>query len=756
MNRQPSFSVIICAYTHNRWADLLTAVQSIKAQTIKAKEIIIVIDHNEALYQDAHAELKGTIVIENQFAQGLSGARNSGIDQATGEILAFMDEDATAKPNWLATLAKAYSNPKVLGVGGSIKPQWVNGRRPDWFPREFDWVVGCTYLGMPTTPTPVRNLIGCNMSFRSSIFSKISGFEEGIGRIGTKPVGCEETELCIRINQIWPEATILFDPEAEVNHRVPAIRTRWHYFRIRCYSEGISKAQVASKRGPKDSLSNERQYTLHTLPNGVLKGVGDFLRTRKFDGLLRALAINLGLTFTVIGYVTGRLTQPQEIVEEVMNENKSDSTFVPALMCQIEISQPIAEISAYHSVGNSYQRAIALILLFGKPIGVLRLRLRGSDMTASTVAMNIWEYFQKEIQDRLKQERLPIMTELPITGIPSFGTPKSVKARHNIFKDPPFVSVVIATHNRVDNLKRCLESLLMMDYPNYDIVVVDNAPSNSDTADYVQETYGSNSKVRYLHEPTPGLAIAHNRGLQEVTAPYVAFTDDDVIVNADWLTHIIAGFVYNKNVGCVTGMIWPAEIETPAQELIEQYGGFSKGFEQKLYDMDEHRQDDLLYPYTAGKFGSGANMSFKTAVLKELNGFDPALGAGSQGMGGDDLAAFFQVVASNHTLVYEPAAIIHHWHYRDYSRLQKTAFGYGVGLTAYLTSTLLKNPSLTLKFLLRVPFGIAYALDPSSDKNKNKELTYPVELTQIERRGMIHGPIAYIRSWWHTRHLRII
>ena len=245
-----------------------------------------------------------------------------------------------------------------------------------------------------------------------------------------------------------------------------------------------------------------------------------------------------------------------------------------------------------------------------------------------------------------------------------------------------------------------------------------------------------------------------NAGLREATAPIVAFTDDDVIVNRDWLTHIVAAFVYNKNVGCVTGMIWPAEMETPAQDLIEQYGGFSKGFSQKHYSLDINQKTDILFPYTAGQFGSGANMAFNTAVLKELGGFDPALGAGSQGMGGDDLAAFYQIVASNFTLVYEPAAIIHHWHYREYARLQKTAYGYGVGLTAYLTSTLFKKPAKLFQLLLKAPVGIFYALAPSSGKNKQKQANYPRELTRIERQGMLKGPIAYLQSWWNTRHLR--
>ena len=307
MNSSLTFTVIICAYTENRWDDLVAAVASIEQQQLTPSQIIIVIDHNAALYYKARHQFCDLIVLKNQHQQGLSGARNSGIEKATGDVIAFMDEDAEAMPNWLETLANSYSAKNILGVGGSINPSWMNGR-PSWFPKEFDWVVGCTYLGMPEQPAPVRNLIGCNMSFRKAVLVELGGFQEDMGRIGTKPLGCEETEFCIRIHQNWPKAVLLFQPEAAVLHRVPSTRGRWHYFKSRCYSEGISKAQVALHRGQKDALSNERHYTFHTLPKGVFQGISESLRTQKIAGLLRAMAINLGLVYTILGYAMGRLS----------------------------------------------------------------------------------------------------------------------------------------------------------------------------------------------------------------------------------------------------------------------------------------------------------------------------------------------------------------------------------------------------------------------------------------------------------------
>ncbi len=302
-----SISVVICAYTEERWLDLVAAVASIRNQTLQPREIIAVIDHDPQLLARARDELKAVTVVENRGLRGLSGARNSGIAVASGDVIAFIDEDATASPDWLVWLSRHYSDPQVLGVGGAIEPVWQSGR-PKWFPSEFDWVVGCTYRGMPETAHRVRNLIGCNMSFRREVFQRIAGFRSGIGRIGTYPAGCEETELCIRLNQHQSQAQLLYEPRSQVFHQVPSGRARWRYFVSRCYAEGFSKALVSRFVGTSDGLSSERVYALRTLPRGILRGLADAIRRHDMTGLARAAVIVIGLTVTAIGYLCGQLS----------------------------------------------------------------------------------------------------------------------------------------------------------------------------------------------------------------------------------------------------------------------------------------------------------------------------------------------------------------------------------------------------------------------------------------------------------------
>lgn len=338
------FSVVVCAYTERRWDDLVAAVDSLKAQTEPPHEIILSIDHNPELYARAVAELPGTVVVENRGRQGLSDARNAGLAAASGDIVAFLDDDAAAEPGWLAVLAEGYADPRVVGVGGFADPAWEGGR-PEWFPREFDWVVGCTYLGMPATAAPVRNMVGCNMSFRRELFegaakdpatdpaeappaiAGVGGFNAGIGRLGTKPVGCEETELCIRVHQAHPDAVILFDPRGIVHHRVPVNRATWAYFRSRCYAEGLSKAAVSALVGSDRALEAERHYTTKTLPAGVLAGLADALRGRR-AGAARAGAIVAGVSITAVGYALGRLA-PRRFIDPAAGRQPSPMVPTP-------------------------------------------------------------------------------------------------------------------------------------------------------------------------------------------------------------------------------------------------------------------------------------------------------------------------------------------------------------------------------------------------------------------------------------------
>ena len=303
MNAPESLSVVICAYTVDRWDDLTDAIRSVQAQRRPVDDVLLVVDHSPELARRAGAaRFTGVRVIGNQQRQGLSGARNTGVGAARGEVVAFLDDDAAADPDWSGRLLDGYRDPAVLGVGGLVRAYWESGR-PAWFPREFDWVVGCCYRGMPEQSSPVRNFIGANMSFRRAVILAAGGFRTDLGRVGNRPLGCEETELCLRIAAADPDGVLLYEPAAAVRHHVPGARATWSYFRSRCYAEGLSKAAVARHAGSGPALASERAYLRTALPRALRRG----LRPGSGTATATVAALATGVGATALGYAGGRL-----------------------------------------------------------------------------------------------------------------------------------------------------------------------------------------------------------------------------------------------------------------------------------------------------------------------------------------------------------------------------------------------------------------------------------------------------------------
>jgi GT2 family glycosyltransferase len=298
----PSISVIITAFTFDRLPTIKETIESLRGQTVAPAEIVLVIDHATDLMEACTRLWPDVRVIPNREEPGSCGGRNTGVSESSGEVVAFLDDDAVPGADWIERLGTAYSDPRVLSVGGGVRPRWLT-KRPSWFPPEFDWIVGCAHSGMPSRRAPVRNVIIANMSVRRDAMLEVGGLRNEFSRIQKNAAGAEETDLCIRLKARWPESLILFDPEAAVEHVVPAERTKLRYFIGRCFAEGRSKAALAQLVGAESGLSEERSYVRRTLPLGVMRNLAGIFRG-DFGGILRAAAIVGGLTVTVAGYVT--------------------------------------------------------------------------------------------------------------------------------------------------------------------------------------------------------------------------------------------------------------------------------------------------------------------------------------------------------------------------------------------------------------------------------------------------------------------
>lgn len=309
MTDVPSATVVICAYSLERWADLSASVASVLHQTKPAAELVVVIDRNEELLARAAQAFGTARVTANDQQGGISGARNTGIAQARSEIVVFLDDDALAEPDWLERLLAPYADPVVLGVGGRIVPLWRFGR-PEWFPSEFNWVVGCSYTGLPERRARVRNPIGANLSARRTVLLELDGFDHTMGRVSapdhaTVSGTADETELCIRATQRWPERHWIYEPAAIVHHVVPSSRLSFQFFVERCQMEGGAKALLRGIAGPAQSLASEQTYVRTTLPRGVARELRAAARG-ECAALGRAAAICAGLTITAASYVRTR------------------------------------------------------------------------------------------------------------------------------------------------------------------------------------------------------------------------------------------------------------------------------------------------------------------------------------------------------------------------------------------------------------------------------------------------------------------
>lgn len=706
MRESHTISVVICTHSHARFARLEQTIDSVLGQSTKAHEIILVVDGDQALLEQAKSAFPAIRIIANTRTKGLSGARNTGVLSSSGQIVAFLDDDAVASDNWLAEIDEAFDAQKTFGVGGPIVPSWPD-KRPRWLPGEFDWVVGCSYAGQAIEPGTIRNLIGCNMAFRRGALLMAGLFGEGLGRVGANAAGAEETEFCIRAGAMFPMSELAYSQRAGVLHQIDANRDKLGYFVRRCIAEGRSKASIVGMRKGGAKLSSERKHLTSVLPKALFGYLADRVRGRDRYGLERVGALVLGSALVVGSFLLARLLSKRSTGIEM--------PFAPLRVCDIDLAAPEAIAATNLETGVTYGAAHCVVRNHGKLVVVTQLPLYGEDLTAKQVV--------------------------------SFFSEARIDAPHANANATVPVRVVVATRDRGQMLARCLDSLLKQDYPTFDIVVVDNAPSDTATRDLVKTYYEPTGKVRYLVEPRPGLANAHNRGLEALDSDIVAFTDDDVIADPKWLRSLVQPFVDDPQVGCVTGGIVPAELETRAQCWTERHGAFLKGLERRNFDLHENRPASPLFPFAAGQLGSGANMAFsRAAILAIGGGFDPALGAGTLTRGGDDLAAFADVVLAGFRLSYVPDALVWHFHRRQQDGMKRQAYGYGMGLGAYLTKCVIDRPTRLLTFAKALPFAAKHFLGKSSEKNARLPSDYPAAFVWSERLGLLAGVSAYLKS----------
>jgi GT2 family glycosyltransferase len=364
---------------------------------------------------------------------------------------------------------------------------------------------------------------------------------------------------------------------------------------------------------------------------------------------------------------------------------------------------------------DGYSRARLLVRRGRAPLGFVEVPLRDGNVAGTELRRAI--------------DELPSLHPMRSAEAPSVG-----------------VTVVLCTRDRPHYLETALASLLAIDFPTYEVVVVDNASVTMASREVVAAV--ADSRVRLVTEPSPGLARARNCGVLAASYDIVAFTDDDVIVDPGWLWGLMDGFDAARAVACVCGMVPTGELRTFPQAYFDGRVAWARSCTARLYNLSSPPLGQVLFPFQVGEFGTGANFAMRRSVVLALGGFDEALGVGSPTRGGEDIDMFVRVLLSGHSLRYQPSALVWHRHRADVGSLREQIAGYGVGLGAWVTKLMLDRKT-TGMVLRRAVHGAIHAQRMTrvtlQSAAESPEYTAKA-LAAVELRAAMTGPLQYLRA----------
>jgi GT2 family glycosyltransferase len=413
-----------------------------------------------------------------------------------------------------------------------------------------------------------------------------------------------------------------------------------------------------------------------------------------------------------------------------MRVTDKEETFAPRAILEIELGDHSLRWKGDES---TLQRdgALVLVRLHTKPIGVIEVSLGEPGFE------HVFVEASKKLATLVSQH-LEADEALKLRPGNSNGQDENelcLAERETLLKSAPSVSVVLATKNRLELANRCLDSIYQLDYPNFEVVVVDSS-TGSDTKSLIEEHFPN---VRYVRNLSGRVCVAKTRGAMNANGKYIAFTDDDAEVDRHWLSQLVLALEETPNAACATGFVMPLELDTQAQLWFEESGAFVEGIHPRRIGLS-NREPGSLLPYATGRIGAGVNMAWRTEVLERLGYFDIALDK----CGAEDLAVFFDALCAGYEIVFEPGAIVWHQHRRTVEELRNQSLWHATGLGAYLTRCLVKEPRRTWDLVTRIPGGLRYGFAARSVRNRKKSKSFPREVTRQEWIGFLKGPAAYV------------
>jgi glycosyltransferase involved in cell wall biosynthesis len=296
-------SVVVCTYAEAMYDEFTECVESVLAQTYDDVEVVIVVDGTQFVYVRAREEFENreNIVVHcNDENRGVSASRTRGAELASGDVVAFIDDDAVADPRWVEELVETYEQRDALAVGGRMIGRWL-ADRPWYLPEEFDWLVGVTYPGFAEAGEEVRNTFESNISFRREIFLELGGYDPSFGPDAESYSHSEGAEIGARLQAAYGRG-VVYNPDAIVEHKVFESRIEPGHLLTRAFQQGVSKRRM-ERQAPEEAASEESAYLRRVFIDGVPKRMKESVRSRTLAPLGEAAALVV-FTFVVgVGYL---------------------------------------------------------------------------------------------------------------------------------------------------------------------------------------------------------------------------------------------------------------------------------------------------------------------------------------------------------------------------------------------------------------------------------------------------------------------
>ncbi len=745
----PTISVAVC--TRDRPDDMAKCLASLAALRVPPLEIIVV---DNAPATEATAEL-----VKNHFPQfryvrentpGLDHARNRAIVEAKGEIVAYTDDDVMVDPGWTEALGRVFAEDPAVGlVTGLIEPAELETEAQALFERYGGFGRGCvrTYLqaSQPGAPMP-WNLVGAgqlgagaNMAIRRSLFEEMGQFDPALD-VGTPTLGGGDHEIFFR--GLRSGVICLYEPTAVVRHRHR--RTMEELSRL-LYSYGHATRCFFEREAAEFPADRK----------GINKLIRWWWRYWAWERWRRSMWTPTWFPRELVnreikGYRDGIGGYRRARTKIVADESKRPDTFkIPdakpkigpdrTCMVVVDIAQPLRTLTE----GLEKDSIEVLVQWQGRPLGRLHLRCRGNAIVASRLADEISRVLWWQVLT-LGDEAPDLVWSRHLSQLQELVNPHRNDDR--ALPESVGVSLIVATCDRPDDLRRCLISLLALKTKRrLQIIVVDNRPGLPG----IQQVLRDFPQVELVEEKRPGSSYARNAGLAVAREEIVAMTDDDMVVTPDWLERLLEP-LNRADVAAVTGNTLPASLENEAELQFEAYGGFGRGYHMR--EFDEYWFNHWKRRATpTWQLGGTGNLAFRRSLFDDpqVGHFEECLGSGVPAGVGEDTLWFYQVLRAGHVVIYEPSAVAWHHHRVTMSGLRRQLFAYSKGHVAYHLLTFLKYRDK--RALVRLGYELPQSMLSRVWGRLRGTTDYPWKLLALESAGMLLGPWSLWQSMRHVK-----